>query len=267
MFTWIETGGVEIATPPALAAAAPRLRVFFSSRRGGVSAPPYDSLNLGGTVGDRRAAVARNRRMLLRAIGLDPRRIARAEQVHGPRVAVVDRGGVYRRADGLLTARRGLALVIGTADCVPVILHSPPEMVCAALHVGRAGAASGILARGLDLLLGRFRVDPRTLLAVIGPGICGGCYEVGRAEAAAFPAWASRRSAGGRFLDLPAFIRRVLAGAGLPASNLFESGICTACDPERCFSHRRDRGRTGRHWTAALMSADPAPAGSRRRRP
>jgi polyphenol oxidase len=254
MFAWIDRDGIEVGTAPALAAAAPRLGVFFSSRRGGTSRPPFDSLNLSGAVGDSARAVARNRSRFLEAIGADPRRIAWGVQVHGARIAVVGRGGEYDRTDGLITTERGLGLVISTADCFPLILHSPSEMVCAALHVGRAGAAAGIVERGLDLLLGRFRADPGNLVAVCGPGICGNCYEVGAAEAMRLPAWARRRRAGRWRIDLPAFIRRTVTGAGVRKANWFDAGLCTACSPDRCFSYRRDGGRTGRHWTVAMMT-------------
>jgi hypothetical protein len=228
--------------------------VYFSPRHGGSSRPPFDSLNLGGAVGDSQRAVARNRRRFLGAIRADPRRIARGVQVHGARIAVVGRGGVYDRTDGFVTTGRGLGLVINSADCFPLILHSPSEMVLAALHVGRAGAAAGIVERGLDMLLGRFRADPANLIAVCGPGICGRCYEVGAPEAMQLPSWARRRRGGRWHIDLPAFIRRTVIEAGVREANWFDAGLCTACTPGRCFSHRRDRGRTGRHWTVATMS-------------
>ncbi|MDD3643208.1 MAG: polyphenol oxidase family protein [Candidatus Krumholzibacteria bacterium] len=261
MFAWIEMNGLSVGTVPALAAAAPRLRVLFSPRGGGVSAGPFASLNLGGAVGDSPRAVAENRRRFLSAIGADPRRIARCAQVHGARIAAASRGGVYERADGLVTAERDLGLVIGTADCFPVILHSPSEMVCAALHAGRSGAAAGILERGIALLLGRFRADPHNLIAVCGPGICGRCYEVGRDEAMKFPAWARRRSAGRWHIDLPLFIRRTVLAAGVREANWFDAGLCTSCSADRCFSHRRDGGRTGRHWTVATMTGGRSAAG------
>lgn len=264
MFAWIDMNGLEIGTAPALAAAAPRLRVAFSSRRGGTSGPPFDSLNLGGAVGDSPRAVAENRRRFLSAIGADPRKIARGTQVHGAKIAVVSRGGVYERTDGFATVERGLGLAINSADCFPLILHSPSEMVCAALHVGRSGAAAGIVERGLDLVLGRFRADPGNLVAVCGPGICRRCYEVGRPEAMAFPAWARRRRAGRWHIDLPRFIRLTVLAAGVREANWFDSGVCTSCSPDRCFSHRRDRGRTGRHWTIAMMTAGGAATGGRR---
>lgn len=263
MLTWVPIQGLEIATLPALAVPAPRLRVWFSPRRGGRSAAPFDSLNLGGETGDVQAAVRENRRQFLAALGVPPRRVVRGGQVHGSGIAIVRRGGIHARTDGFITSARDLALVINTADCFPLFLHSPSEMVLAALHVGRAGAAAGIVARAFDLLYESFHADPDNIIAVLGPGICARCHAVSRAEALRFPPRARRSRNGRWFVDLPAFIRASAAAAGLRAANWFEARLCTSCTPERCFSYRRDGGRTGRHWAVALMAGDPL--ASRRR--
>jgi YfiH family protein len=229
------------------------LSVYFSTRKGGVSSPPYDSLNLGLGTGDREASVRRNRRLLLEAAGVSARRLARAEQVHGSSIAIVSRGGIQRNVDGLITDKRGLTLVISTADCYPVIIYSPSERVLAALHVGRAGAAGGIIPRALDMLATEFRMHARNTIAVIGPGICRKCYAVWKRSASRFPAEYMHERNGKRYLDLRSFCIDSLVRGGLRKANIYHSGYCTSCEPEYFYSHRRDHAITGRHWTIAAM--------------
>lgn len=253
MMHWIEDRGIETGIFPALRAVSPALRVWFTSRRGGKSRPPFDSLNLGIGTGDVRSDVMGNRRLVADILGLDRRRIARGDQVHGTAIATVERGGVSPGTDGLITAKRGLALAINTADCFPVVLHSPPEMVLCAVHAGREGAAGRILSGAVAALAEDFGADPGHIVAACGPGICAGCYEVSAGEARRFPGEAVRKRGEAYFLDLRAALRRDALEAGVRKANWFEAGECTSCDPSRFYSYRRDRGRTGRHWTVALM--------------
>jgi YfiH family protein len=253
MISWIEKNGLRFGTFPALEAVAPRLRVWFTTRHGGVSDPPFDSLNLGSHVGDRRSHVLENRRRLKRALGIEANRVARGGQVHGTRIETVRRGGTYKGRDGFVTVSRGLALAINSADCFPLVLHSPSEMVLAAVHVGRSGAAGGIIEKALCLLRDTYRIDPDNTLAICGPGICPRCYEVGRDVAMEFPSRARKRRSKGWYLDLPRFIRAETVRAGLRKENFFDSGLCTACEDD-LFSYRRDGGKTGRGWTIAMMA-------------
>ncbi len=253
---WITRAGLTLGTYPALKAIAPDLEVFVTTRSGGASLPPFDSLNLGGTLGDRPDNIRRNRALLLETLGIAPRSLARTGQIHGTEIAVVTRGGHYPGFDGFATAKRGLALAISTADCYSVVIYSPPERALAALHVGRRGAEGGIVGRAVDLLRERFRIDPAYAIAVVGPGVCGECYTVSREDALRFPKEV-RRYGGGRWrLDLAAFIRRDLVANGIRSRNVFSSRLCTACTPSLFYSHRRDGGVTGRHWTVALMRPD-----------
>jgi YfiH family protein len=252
MITWTEKNGLRIGSFPALGALAPALRVWFSSREGGVSSPPFDSLNLGTHVGDRKADVLENRRRLRKALGIGDNRVARGGQVHGTGIRVVTRGGSYGSTDGFITSSRGLALAINSADCYPLIIHSPSEMTLAALHVGRSGAAAGIIPKAFDILRERYDIDPANTVAVCGPGICAGCYEVGRKTAMTLPPYARRRIGGRWHADLPRLIRTETLEAGVREPNYFESGLCTSCE-KSLFSYRRDGGRTGRNWTLAMM--------------
>lgn len=253
---WITRAGLTIGVFPALKAIAPGLEVFVTTRSGGESSPPFDSLNLGGTLGDRPYAIRRNRKLLLDALDIPPRSLARTGQIHGAEIAVVTRGGHYPGFDGFATATRGLALAISTADCYSVVIYSPPERALAALHVGRRGAEAGIVGRALDIMRERFRIDPAYAIAVVGPGVCGACYTVSREDALRFPKEVRRCRDGQWRLDLAAFIRRDLAAGGIRRRNVFSSRLCTACTPSLFFSHRRDGGVTGRHWTIAVLRPD-----------
>jgi hypothetical protein len=253
---WITRAGLTLGTFPALKAIAPGLEVFVTTRSGGASRPPFDSLNLGGTLGDRQDNIRRNRKLLLDTLDIAPRSLARTGQIHGTEIAVVARGGHYPGFDGFATAKRGLALAISTADCYSVVIYSPPERALAALHVGRRGAGGGIIGRAVDLLRERFRIDPAYAIAVVGPGVCGKCYTVSREDALRFPKEVRRYEDGRWHIDLDAFIRRDLAANGIGRRNVFSSRLCTACTPSLFYSHRRDGGVTGRHWTIAVIRPD-----------
>jgi YfiH family protein len=253
---WITRAGLTLGTFPPLKAMAPGLEVFVTTREGGTSLAPFDSLNLGGTLGDPPANIRRNRKLLLETLGIAPRALARTGQIHGTEIAVVTTGGHYAGFDGFATDRRGLALAISTADCYSVVIYSPPERALAALHVGRRGAEGGIIGRAVDVMSARFRIDPLYAIAVVGPGICGRCYTVSREDALRFPEEVRRYEAGRWRLDLSAFIVRELAARGIRRRNVLSSRLCTACAPSLFFSHRRDGGVTGRHWTIAVVRPD-----------
>jgi len=252
---WTTTSGVRIGAFPALGILAPELEVYVTTRGGGTSPAPFDSLNLGGTLGDSARNIAENRRRLFRALGISPRRVARTGQIHGAEIAPVQRGGVYPGFDGFVTGTRDLTLAISTADCYSVVIYSPPERALAALHVGRRGAERGIIAAAVGMLRERHRIDPTYAIAVIGPGICGKCYTVSRKDALLFPREVRRYERGVWRLDLAAFCERELANEGIEPEHIIDSGLCNACDPELFFSHRRDGGVTGRHWTLATIRA------------
>jgi YfiH family protein len=250
---WITRSGLKIGTFPALRALAPGLDVFIATRTGGVSLAPFDSLNLGGNLGDRHENIKRNRTLILEAANIPRRKLALAGQVHGAKIAVARAGGLYQGFDGLITERSGLALAISTADCYSVVIYSPPEHAVAALHVGRKGAEREIIPRAAAMLQQQFRCDPAYAIAVIGPGICAECYTVSKADASPFPLTAKRFRHGAWHLDLEAFSRAELARCGLKRKNILSSGLCSSCNRELFFSHRRDRGITGRLWTLAVI--------------
>jgi YfiH family protein len=216
----------------------------FTTRSGGVSAPPFDSLNLGDLVGDDPGAVAENWLQLGRATGLG---FARIRQVHGAQVvAGAAPTGPWEEADGVISTTAGLAACVAVADCVPILLARPDGRAVGAVHAGWRGTLARIAAEGVRAL-GRGG-DGAAAMAVIGPSIGPCCYQVSDdlAErfAAVFGPGVVHRGARGPRLDLWAANECALRDAGVAKVEVLRR--CTACDPRSFFSHRRDGGRTGR---------------------
>lgn len=227
-------------------------RALFTTRRGGVSTGPFASLNLGLYTEDGAEAVRRNREILAGEIGTTWDRVAQGLQVHETtvrRVVEPPAGEPREPADGQATALRGVPAVVLVADCLPVVLAAPGAV--AVLHCGWRGLAGGIVAEGVEALR-ELAAEPGPLRAAIGPGIGPCCFEVGDEVRDAFSDLGAdpRR---GRNLDLPLIARRRLEHAG--ADEVHDAGLCTACHPELFFSHRRDRGVTGRQAGAAWLPA------------
>ncbi len=202
-----------------------RVRRVTTTRAGGVSAPPFDTFNLGDHVGDDPAAVAANRSRLAAAIGLGADRLVWMNQVHGDRVEVVDgpqSAAVGGRvgADALVTAVPGLALVVVAADCVPVLMADARAGVVAAVHAGRVGAQRGVVARAVQAML-TVGAHPADISALLGPAVSGRNYEVPEPMAdaveAALPGSRTTTSTGTPGLDLRAGIACQLKGLGISA--------------------------------------------------
>lgn len=247
---WIESDGVRWLAAELGLAAGGTGRVGFGSRVGGVSVAPYDTLNIGVLTDDLDAAVIENRRRLAAAVRIEPTRVPIGLQVHKADIAVhdapqdpspyVDPGSVLDEVDGHVVRHPGLAPLVLTADCLPVALAGPGGV--AMLHCGWRGLASGIVARGAAL------VEANT--AAIGPGIGPCCYEVGPEVLDVFSDL-GEGIADGRMLDLPEVARRTLARAGV--EQVESAGLCTFCEAGLFFSHRRDRGVTGRMGNLAWI--------------
>ncbi|MFF4184095.1 peptidoglycan editing factor PgeF [Streptomyces sp. NPDC001691] len=220
----------------------------FTDRWGGVSAVPYEELNLGGAVGDDPAAVRANRERAAASLGLDPGRVVWMNQVHGREVAVVDgpfAPGDTTAVDAVVTGRRGTALAVLTADCTPVLLADPVAGVAGAAHAGRPGMVAGVVPAAVEAMVS-LGADPARIVARTGPAVCGRCYEVPgpmRAEVAeAEPAAWSETSWGTPAVDVTAGVHAQLAALGV--TDLQASPVCTLESLDH-FSYRRDR-TTGR---------------------
>lgn len=233
-----------------------RIRRVVTTRAGGKSRPPYESFNLADHVGDDPLAIAANRDRLADELGVPRDRFVWMEQVHGRTVTVVDGplDAPAEATDALVTADPGLVLVVLVADCVPVLLGDPEAGVVAAVHAGRVGAKAGVLPAALDAMVG-LGAKPDRIEALLGPSICGACYEVPAAMAAdvetRLPGSAAKSRKGTPSLDLRAGLWRQLADAGV--GRIGVDPRCTAED-DALFSFRRE-GTTGR--IAGLTWIDP----------
>ncbi|MFH9007344.1 peptidoglycan editing factor PgeF [Streptomyces afghaniensis] len=221
----------------------------FTDRWGGVSAAPYEELNLGGAVGDDPDAVRTNRELAAKSLGVDPDRVVWMNQVHGADVAVVDgpwgSSSEIPSVDAIVTTRRGLPLAVLTADCVPVLLADPVAGIVAAAHAGRPGMIAGVVPAALRAMTD-LGAEPSRIVARTGPTVCGRCYEVPdamRAEVSAVePAAYAETSWGTPAVDVSAGVHAQLDRLGV--RDRAQSPVCTL-ESDDHFSYRRDR-TTGR---------------------
>lgn len=241
--------------------APPGVVALCTTRRGGVSAPPYDSFNLAGHVGDTPGSVAENRRRLQELAGLEAP-IPWLNQVHGAAVVRAGAGADGADADALWSDRPGVPCAVLTADCLPVLLCALDGSCVAAAHAGWRGLAGGVLEAVIDQL----PRPGRELMAWLGPAIGPGAFEVGqevleaflsaagsRADSAAVRACFARSPGrpGHYLADLYALARLRLAARGL--TRVFGGGLCTCTDAARFYSYRRD-GDTGRMASLILIN-------------
>jgi YfiH family protein len=246
-------------------------RAAFSTRLGGVSEAPFDRLNLGILTDDAENAVRKNRERLAAALGLDPARVPIALQVHGGELVFhsgpqrpspfAEPGSPLPEGDGHVATEPGLAPLVFVADCLPVALSGPGGV--AMLHCGWRPLAAGIIAKGVAAV--------GATEAAIGPGIGPCCYEVGPEVLAEFAGLGKGVAVDGpkshptvdksarRQLDLPEVARRLLGEAGV--ERVESAGLCTQCEEELFFSHRRDEGRTGRQAGLAWLASERGEAG------
>lgn len=239
------------ALAPIRAEADGPVRAAFTTRPGGVSAGAWAGLNLGASTGDDPGAVRVNRARLCDHLGLEAERVSMCHQVHGAQVHWAGApprpgrftGGLrgWPQGDGLATARPGLALVVLGADCPPVLLWRRDLPRVAAAHAGWRGLVGGVLEAAVRAL-GR----PAATAAAIGPGVGPCCYPVSGELRRRFAAAFGDEVVHGAAVDLAHAARRALRAAGLPGDAVTAVAGCTACEPARLYSHRRDGGTSGR---------------------
>jgi polyphenol oxidase len=293
-------GGLQIVESPSLARIA-WLAYGFSTRPGGASEPvlnrnaslaknqnaPQKVLNLGFTEWDSRKRVLENRAKFFAALGATKMRVAALRQLHSDIVHVVGaaefpQGDQAPKGDALITREPGVLLTIQTADCIPILLADTKQRAVAAIHSGWRGTAQRIAEKTLGRMQMEFGTCPQDVIAALGPGIGGCCYEVGHEVVKEFTAkfpnardwfvgpvdalengdndpnwlpWLTMRPPGHAppapraHLDLIAANRAILSGAGIASKNITSSGFCTACRTDLFFSYRRE------HTTGRLMAA------------
>ena len=226
----------------------------FSTRLGGVSEGMWASLDLGVSRGDDPDHVRENYRRFRSAIGSRCAALAACNQVHGAVVRNITSADMKRDpydkvgcdADGLMTAIPGITLTVFTADCIPVLLYDPKRRVVAALHAGWRGTAGGIVTVAVGQMAAVYGSDPADILAAIGPGIGPDCFEthedVPNAMTAALSTAVLRHiriKENGKFaVDLKAINAMRLEQAGLDPAHIAVSDLCTACHPDKFWSHR-----------------------------
>lgn len=244
----------------------PNLRHAITTRAGGVSAAPFESLNLGLHVGDDEAQVLENRRLVAEALGFDELDAVWAQQIHGADACSVspdDRGrgasdyrDVLGSVDALICGYSDTPCWILVADCAPVLLVHPGVQVLAAVHAGWRGALGRIASRTLSSMAEEFGTEAKGVLAGIGPCLCVGCLEVGEevaleAEQAGADACIVREGFEKPHLDLRRVLLDDLEAAGVRAESVEVSSECPKCANEKYFSHRGENGHAGRFGLVA----------------
>lgn len=240
----------------------------FSTRNGGVSRPPYNSLNLGFNTDDARHNVEGNRSTFVRAFDLPPHLLLTVRQVHGDDILVVDEPNpdlshfLSLEADAIVTDQPGIMIGVLVADCYPVLLFDRQRRVAAVVHAGWKGAAAGLIGKTVAAMQRLFACRPEDLQAAVGPGVCAGNYVVDRPVRDAFRQgtgnWeliAEEVTLGQWRLDLQKSCRIQLEAAGLQMAGLEVAEECTCCHKELFFSYRRDGGVTGRQMGFLLLKA------------
>jgi YfiH family protein len=234
------------------------------TRKGGVSDAPWQSLNVGGTVGDEPERVRENRQRSFRALDLNPASIYDVWQVHGREVVFVDKprrpDEAYYQADIILTDRPGVTLFMRFADCVPIMLYDPRQGVAGLVHAGWRGTVQHAPAAAVQAMQTNYHCQPADIFAGIGPSIGAHHYPVGeevvRQVQKAFgpqAPWFLSQQNGKTNLDLWAANRAVLENCGV--KNIETSRLCTACNPGDWYSHRGESGRTGRFGALITLAA------------
>ncbi len=231
----------------------------FTERTGGVSQPPFASLNLGLKGGDDPARVLENRRRVLCAMGAPDlvETLALPNQTHGSEVAVISKAGelpanLTQDADAVVCTVPDQAVMLLVADCTPVVLTCPGGF--ALVHSGWRGTLAGISGKAARVLATSVGADPSQVQAFIGPHISGASYEVSQELLDRFvEAFGQTAVYGPRHLDLGACVRASLEETGVPAGSIVDTHLCTAQLTDRFFSHRAEMGKTGRHAAVAFM--------------
>jgi YfiH family protein len=238
----------------------------FTTRNGGSSRPPFNSLNLGFNSGDQISQVEANRAAVARTFELEPHLLLTVNQVHGTEILVIEESNLevshFQRvaSDAIITNQRNILIGILVADCFPVILYDEKKHVAAVIHLGWRGTSAGLLGRTVKAMQSIFGCQTNDLHAAIGPGIAAHSYEVDRPVRDAFrqgvgqwPRIATEVSLGHWQLDLQKSVLLQLDEAGLSRTAVDAVAECTCCHKETFFSYRRDAGRTGRQMGFVLL--------------
>ncbi len=265
-FYWRERDGVKVLICKPLEDAG--FANAFSTRIGGVSAFPRDSLNLAGFDEDSAENISENRRRFLNTIGGDFK-LATAWQVHGDEVKLVkdqaDIDSSEERFDGLASRMAGVLVGVKTADCVPVLIGEPRTKAFAAVHAGWRGTVSSIVVRAIEKLQSEFGSEPKDMIAAIGPAAGCNNYEIGQDVIDAFAGefngsekYFTPIRAGHALVNLHLANKDQLLSCGVPLDSIYTAPFCTIERPDLFFSYRLEKkklGKTGRLLSVIGRSA------------
>jgi purine-nucleoside/S-methyl-5'-thioadenosine phosphorylase / adenosine deaminase len=238
----------------------------FVTRWGGISQGAFENLNFSFREGDPADRVERNWETLSTAFEVPRRQFFVVNQVHEDRILLIDEehpkpsDNQLLQYDAIVTDRPGLAIGIKTADCVPILVVDPVRRVIGAIHAGWKGTSLGIAAKAVDALADRYLSKPSDLIVALGPAIGSCCYQVDEAVFESMKGQSGRdslfrpcREKGRWMFDLVLANRLQLEETGVLAGNIFTAGFCTACRGDFFFSHRREKGVTGRHLNFIMI--------------
>lgn len=261
-----EKNGLVFLTSPLLA----NVRHGFSTRQGGVSRPPFDTLNLGVGRGDDPAGVAENYRRFCGALDVDPERAVLSRQVHETTVRLCAAGDAGKglllprdyTADALITNEPDLPLTVFSADCGVILLYDPVRRAAGAVHAGWRGCAGGILEKAVQAMAAAFHSDPHDLLAAIGPSIGPCCFETDSdvpkamraalgTDAESYLTWKAPKY----HVDLAGLNRQWLLRSGVTPDHIDVCGLCTACRPDLFWSHRKMGNSRGAQVAMIALSS------------
>ncbi|WP_373512753.1 peptidoglycan editing factor PgeF [Persicitalea sp.] len=241
---------------PDIFSGSPDLIAAESTRHGGVSPFPFDSLNLSVHTADAPENTSENRRRFWQALGIEEHKVATSYQVHGNEVLNITKSGYYEGYDALVTRHVGVAVAVTTADCTPILLYDPAQRAIAAIHAGWRGTVGGIVRKTVVKMQNEFGSAPADILAYVGTCIDECSFEVGNEVAGHFLKQHKyfNLKAGKYYVDLKKANRDQLIGAGLTDSNIQLSPYSTVLNNEDYFSHRLENGKTGRMLACISMT-------------
>lgn len=243
-------GGAPYVTPEP---APTGVKIWFFTRKGGVSVPPYDALNVSTLVGDESSAVQENLSRIRTT--MDGRPSAWVRQVAGDRIVRVDEARFSGEGDALVTEGRGFSLAVAIADCIPVVLVGNGAI--GMVHSGWRGTLKGISGKAAAMM-----GDPSAVSAYIGPGIRQCCYEVSEEISAEFAGRFDGGVVDGRMLSLTGAIRTNLHEVGV--TEVYDLDLCTGCRTDLFYSHRKEGPKTGRNLAAVALDSGSNGHGSTR---
>jgi polyphenol oxidase len=219
-----------------------------TTRHGGVSPVPYQSLNLGKNTDDAPEHIAQNRELLCNDLGIAWNQVAYGKQVHGNQVCHAALAGRYDGYDAFITNTPNVAVAVTVADCTPILFYDFINQACGAAHAGWKGASAKIASQTLQAMYNQFGTKPEACIVYVGTSISQAYFEVGSEVAELFdPIYSRKRTKEGKYdLDLKTAIKAELMSAGVPEQQIEVSPFCTWANNDDYFSHRREAGKTGR---------------------